>query len=96
MKYLIDAAPRINRDNRVINVEIEVFIDLVNVSFRAAFETSSNVSDFLIFNRFSLILSNTTIVSCTENPKIVNNAVMKRISISIPNKENIPSVITTS
>ena len=29
MKYLIDAAPRINRDNRVINVEIEVFIDLL-------------------------------------------------------------------
>ena len=46
--------------------------------------------------RFSLILSKTTIVSCTENPMIVSRAVTNNVSISNWKKLKTPRTIITS
>ena len=74
----------------------EVFRDLPKVCTTEILVTVTNFLP-IFFNKFSLILSKTTIVSCTENPIIVRRAVTKSVSISTPkNFPKIAKIPTTS
>ena len=93
------APPNNSKASKVINKVKLVLIDLPIVSDMLRFTTS--VKGLFPYKRtFSLILSNTTIVSFTLYPITVNNAirniVLTSISNNSPKMANIPTTMTVS
>ena len=82
-KYFVDSGPKKKRDNKTIMTVREVKTDLIYDWFKL-FPTVSLKISLLAFLKFSLILSKITIVSDTDNPKIVSAATTKRVSTSAP------------
>ncbi len=100
INHFMLAPPKSKSAKRTSTTVSDVFKDLAKVSLKLWFTTSSKVWFLTFFIKFSRILSNTTIVSCTENPMMVRTAVMKRTSTSTPKntprRENVPTTINTS
>ena len=78
-KAFVVSGPKKKSARTTNKVVSEVFTDLVIVSFKEI-PTTSTKSLEAFLRRFSLILSNTTIVSFTESPKIARRADTKRAS----------------
>ena len=81
IKLFIDCPPKRNRASKTKNNVTEVFKDLASVWLIAAFVISSKGLPG-IRRMFSRIRSNTMIVSLTEYPSMVNNAVINNASTS--------------
>lgn len=96
LNVLKDAPPNINNANIENNVVIDVNNDLQKTWLILKSIISMKSILFFSFASFSLILSNTTIVSFIEYPNIVKIAAINGVSISKPNKHTIPIVINTS
>ena len=83
IKCLMVSPPKKKMAKRTSNVVKEVLIDLDRVALMLVFTTASN-SSMSALRKVSLVLSKVTIVSCTENPKMVSRAVMNKESTPQP------------
>src|SRR3990167_9003603 len=94
----MEAPPKINSANKTRRVAREVFSDRIMVLLILSLMISRKL--LLDVFRCSRMRSNTTMVSCTEKPRMVSNAVIKRLSTSIHfhhvRKLKIPVVINIS
>lgn len=88
--------PRKNKASSTNRVVEDVRTVLLKVSFMLLFIVAGNDCFFFDFLRFSLILSNTIMVSFKEYPTMVSRAATIAREISFWVRRNAPMVIVTS